>query len=188
MTCAASEHRTGAVLSWGKSWESARPIAFDSMQLKDAQKHYPTHEKELLAVVRALKKWRSDLIGHPITVYTDHHTLENFATKRELSRRQARWQELMADYELEFMYIPGEANSVANALSRLPPDEPRPPSSDYKQVNYDTWLNGARVNAIVTISADAQLLREIKDGYKNDAFCMKLSNASLGLNNIHDEV
>ena len=56
VTTDASDFCTGAVLSWGPTWETARPVAFDSMQLKGAQKHYPVHEKELLAVVRALKK------------------------------------------------------------------------------------------------------------------------------------
>ena len=70
----------GATLSMGPTWEQAHPVAFDSMQLKGTEKHYPVHEKELLAVVRALKKWRSDLLGIPISVYTDHRTLENFDT------------------------------------------------------------------------------------------------------------
>ena len=42
------------------------------MQLKGAEKNYPVHEKELLAIIRTLKKWRSDLLGIPIHVYTDH--------------------------------------------------------------------------------------------------------------------
>jgi hypothetical protein len=50
------------------------------MQLKGAEKNYPVHEKELLAVICALKKWRSDLISSEFFVYTDHHTLENFNT------------------------------------------------------------------------------------------------------------
>ena len=52
---------SGAVLSW----ESARPVAFDSSTFKDAELNYPVHEKELLAVIRALKKWRADLVGSP---------------------------------------------------------------------------------------------------------------------------
>jgi hypothetical protein len=72
VTCDASDLRTGAVLSWGPSWESAQPVAFDSMQLKGAQKNYPVHEKEMLAMVCALKKWHSDLLGSQFIVYTDH--------------------------------------------------------------------------------------------------------------------
>src|SRR3984957_8971261 len=66
VTCDASDWRTGASLSVGPSWELARPVAFNSMQLKGPDKNYPVHEKELLAIIRALKKWRSDLLGIPI--------------------------------------------------------------------------------------------------------------------------
>jgi hypothetical protein len=51
VTCDASDWRMGAVLSFGPTWESARPIAYDSMQLKNAKKNYPIHEKELLAII-----------------------------------------------------------------------------------------------------------------------------------------
>ena len=51
VTTDASDLRTGAILSWGPTWESARPVAFNSMQLNEAQKRYPVYEKELLAIV-----------------------------------------------------------------------------------------------------------------------------------------
>ncbi len=83
----ASDWCTGAVLSYGETLETARPVAFESAQLSGAELNYPVHEKELLAIVRALKKWRIDLLGVPFTVYTDHRTLENFNTQKHLSRR-----------------------------------------------------------------------------------------------------
>jgi hypothetical protein len=58
VTCGVCDTSTGAVFSWGKSWESARPVAFNSEQLRGAKLNYPVHEKELLAILRALKKWR----------------------------------------------------------------------------------------------------------------------------------
>ncbi|KAJ3491011.1 hypothetical protein NLJ89_g11382 [Agrocybe chaxingu] len=105
VTTDASETRSGAVLSFGKSWETARPVAFDSMTFKGAELNYPVHEKELLAIIRALKKWR---------------TLENFQRQKDLSCRQARWMEFMSQYDFKIIYVQGEANSVADALSRLP--------------------------------------------------------------------
>lgn len=57
VACDASDRRTGAVLTYGPTKESARPIAFDSTQLKGPELNYPVHEKELLAIVHALKKW-----------------------------------------------------------------------------------------------------------------------------------
>ena len=56
VTCDASDWHMGACLSFGETWEMARPVAYNSMQLGAAEKNYPIHEKELLSVVRALKK------------------------------------------------------------------------------------------------------------------------------------
>lgn len=85
VTCDASDWQTGTVLSWDLTWESAQPVVFDSMQLKDAQKNYTIHEKEMLAIVCALKKWQSDLLGTQFIVYMDHRTLEIFDTQKDLS-------------------------------------------------------------------------------------------------------
>jgi hypothetical protein len=46
------------------------------MQLEGAEKNYPIHEKELLAIIRALKKWHMDLLEIPIFIYTDNCTLQ----------------------------------------------------------------------------------------------------------------
>ena len=88
LTCDASNWRTGATLSFGSTWETAWPIAFNSAQLSSAEKSYPIHEKELLTIVQALNKWRLDLIRSPIYVYTDHKTLINFDVQHDLSCRQ----------------------------------------------------------------------------------------------------
>ena len=69
VTCDSSDWCMGTVLSYGLTWETARPVAFDSMALKAAQLNYPVHEKELLAITCALQKWHSDLLGVPITIY-----------------------------------------------------------------------------------------------------------------------
>jgi hypothetical protein len=86
VTTDASDTGSGAVLSFRRTFESAKPVAFDSKTFKKAELNYPVHEKELLAIVRALEKWRFDLIGVPFTVLTDHHTLECFETQRHLSQ------------------------------------------------------------------------------------------------------
>ena len=98
----------------------ARLVTYDSMQLGAVEKNYLIHEKELLAVVRALKKWQSNLLGLEFTVYTNHHTLENFNTQCDLSRQQLRWQEFMSQYKMSIVYIHGEDNCVADALLQVP--------------------------------------------------------------------
>ena len=85
VTTDASDLGSGVVLSFGKNWETAQPVAFESMMFKGAQLNYPVHENEILAIIRALTKWRVDLLGVPFLVYTDHKTLENFHIQRDLS-------------------------------------------------------------------------------------------------------
>ena len=88
VTCNASDWHTGACLTFGEIWETAHPVVYDLMQLSPAEKNYPIHEKELLSIIRALKKWCSNLLSAEFTVYTDHHTLENFNTQHDLMRHQ----------------------------------------------------------------------------------------------------
>lgn len=179
VTTDASDWRTGAVLSFGKTWETARPVAFDSMQLKGAELNYPVHEKELLAIIRALKKWRMDLMGSEFVVYTDHRTLENFNVQRDLSRRQLRWQEFLSQYECTISYIKGEDNTVADALSRLP-------SKSFADEQcfepHITWSSPS-VNAVLRVATDSAVLDEIIAGYETDTFCKKLGDA--GMKNVH---
>ena len=54
VTCDASDRQTGACLSFGETWETARPVTWDSVQLSPAERNYPTHKKEMLAIVRVL--------------------------------------------------------------------------------------------------------------------------------------
>jgi RNase H-like domain found in reverse transcriptase len=56
--------------------------------------------------------------GLEFEVYTDHHTLVNLTTQKELKGRQARWLDLMAKFRIEIKYQTGKKNIVADALSR----------------------------------------------------------------------
>ena len=166
VTCDASDRRTGACLSFGETWETARPVAWDSVQLSQAEKNYPTHEKEMLAIVRALKRFRADLLGTHFTVYTDHRTLECFQGQRDLSRRQTRWQELLAEFDFDIAYVKGGKNTVADALSRMPEGE-----------GGEGTLK--TVAAVLTVSTDPTLSESIRVGYKSDTFCRRI------LDNLH---
>ncbi|RXW11428.1 hypothetical protein EST38_g14427, partial [Candolleomyces aberdarensis] len=138
LTTDASNTRLGAILSFGPTWESARPVAFDSAPFKGAQLHYPIHEKEMLAVMRALVKWCSDLVGESFFIYTDHRTLENFDGQKDLSGRQQRWMEYLSQFDGKFVYVKGEDNTVADALSRTELIE----SSDLAEqlaTEFDLW-------------------------------------------------
>ena len=161
VTCDASQKRTGAVLSFGPTWETSRPVAFESRQLHGAELHYPVHEQEMLAIIRALKKWRVDLLGSHFTIYTDHQTLQNFEIQKELSKRQARWMEYMSQYDCTIHYINGDDNCVADALSRLPDSVDENPSV---------------ISSIFEIRTDPSLIQDIKEGYHIDPWCKALAH------------
>ena len=115
MATDASSYAVGAVLS-----QNGRPIAYFSKKLSPAQQKYPTHERELLAIVLAIEEWRVYLYGRHFKVYTDHHTLKYFDTQPHLSLRQSKWQDKLAAYDMEICYTPGKQNQAADALSRRP--------------------------------------------------------------------
>jgi hypothetical protein len=90
------------------------------------------YDKELLTIIRALKKWRPECENarFPISILTDHKNLEYFMTKRLLSRRQARWAEFLSRFSYEFKYRSGKLNGKTDALTRrfqdvLKLDDPR---------------------------------------------------------------
>jgi hypothetical protein len=105
ITCNASNWCTNAVLSFGPTWESAHPVTFDSMKLKGPEKNYPVHEKRIIGNHTCSKKWRADLLGSHIYVYTNHRTLENFNTQKDLSCWQLKWQEFLSQYNMTITYI-----------------------------------------------------------------------------------
>jgi hypothetical protein len=137
----ASGFALGAVLFQTDENGNARPVAFTSRKLNAAERNYPTHEQELLAVVHALKTWRYYLDGTHFIVYTDHATLRHFPNQPKLTRRQARWMELLQEYDFDFKYKRGADNIVPDALSRRPDhQEPDPVNVHSLDIQLDPGL------------------------------------------------
>ena len=87
--CDSSDLAMGAVLG---QREDGKPyvIYYASRTLNEAQKNYTTTEKELLAVVFALDKFRAYLVGSFIVVFTDHSALKYLLTKQDAKARLIR--------------------------------------------------------------------------------------------------
>ena len=113
----ASGFAVGAVLQQDQG-DGLQPIAFLSKKMADAETRYPVHEQELLAIIQALTAWRHYLHGSKFTVRTDHKSLQFFQTQPMLSGRQARWKDVLANFDFDIEYVEGKANVVADGLSR----------------------------------------------------------------------
>ena len=176
ITTDASDTRSGTVLSFGPSYETSRLVAYDSRAFKGAELNYPMHEKELLAIIWALEKWRTDLLGYAFEVWTDHRTLEHFNTQCNLSHRQAHWMEFMSQYDATIHYLPGEKNCTVDALSRLPD----PPLHVVASIMSTTQMH----KIWSCFELEDALLQDIKSGYETNMFTEKLTSAAGGMPNI----
>jgi hypothetical protein len=98
--------------------QEGHPVAFESRMFNDAELNYQTTEKDMPAVVHALRVWRCYLEGAEYIVYTDHVSKTSFQTQPNMSRRQARWSEFLQRFgAFKWKHRKGSKN-VADALSR----------------------------------------------------------------------
>ncbi|GKE44966.1 reverse transcriptase domain-containing protein [Tanacetum coccineum] len=87
--------------------------------MSEAQAHYTTTEKELLAVVYAFEKFRSYLVMSKSIVYTDHSALKYLFAKKDTKPRLLRWILLLQEFDIDIRDKKGAENLAADHLSRL---------------------------------------------------------------------
>ncbi|GFT71354.1 hypothetical protein TNCV_2526441 [Trichonephila clavipes] len=113
----ASSYALGAVLLQGESPTDEQPVEYASRLLSSAEKNYSTTEREALAVVWALNKFRGYIEGAEITVASDHQPLKWLMNLTSPTGRLARWALQIQSYNLKIDYFPGKCNFIADMLS-----------------------------------------------------------------------
>jgi hypothetical protein len=167
VTCDASEVGIGAVLEQ-ESENGPHPVAFASRKLSGAERNYLLQERELLAIVYALKEWRPYLHGSRFVIKTDHHSLRYLDTQTNISKRQMRWMETLQEYDYEIVYVQGKFNVVADALSRITES---PSSELYTGEDQEEVAEAVEVNVVGTVSRpmlNKSMVLELLRAYKTD--------------------
>nr|GEZ77998.1 reverse transcriptase domain-containing protein [Tanacetum cinerariifolium] len=118
LMCDASDFAIGAVLGQRKT-KHFQPIHYASKTITEAQIHYTTTKKEMLAVVYAFEKIRPYLVLSKSIVYTDHSALKNLFSKQDAKPRLLRWVLLLQEFDIIIRDKKGTENLAADHLSRL---------------------------------------------------------------------
>jgi hypothetical protein len=145
--CDASDYAVGAVLGQRKEGR-VHTIYYASKTLNGAQLNYATTEKELLAVVFALEKFRSYIMNSKVIVYTDHATIKYLLAKKDAKPCLIHWILLLQEFDVEVRDKKGVENVVADHLSRMNRgQDDKEPMEDkmrddhlYRVLDKDTWM------------------------------------------------
>jgi transposase InsO family protein len=160
--CDASDYAIGGVLLQQQTDGKWKTLDFMSKGMKGAEWNYQTYDKELLAIITALEKWRKHLIAarEPFEIWSDHLNLTYYRQPQKLSRRQARWVSDLQDYNFTLHHLPGRSNGKADLLSRRPGHETGENDND-EVVALDPSVFRRHLDA--TEEADQNIMRRIKE-------------------------
>jgi transposase InsO family protein len=142
-----------------------RPVLFWSRKMKGAETRYPVHEQELLALVEFLATARHYVAVPDVIARTDHKALIWLNQQKHLSVRQARWVAALQQYDLHVEYLPGEWNTVADALSRRPDYIPR----------CAECRSRVDVGAILIDSTTNEFMAQLREALKSDDLALEIT-------------
>src|ERR1700761_8604173 len=102
--------------------ELARLESDDESSDDEGTRNGDVYERELWAVVAALRHWRAHLAGtiHPVTILTDHANLTYWKEPKKVNRKVAHWFAELQDYNIQIKHVPGKIHAAADMLSRPP--------------------------------------------------------------------
>jgi len=78
--------------------QEGHPIAYFSEKINGPSRNYPTYDKELYALVRALHTWEHYLVTKEFIIHSDHETLKYLKSQHKLNKRHAKWVKYLEQF------------------------------------------------------------------------------------------
>lgn len=145
--------------------QHSRPLAFMSKAIAVSKQTWSTYEKEMLAVLEAIRLWRPYLIGRRFKIITDQRSLQFLLEQRITTPEQQKWIAKLVGFDYEIVYRPGRENSAADALSR------RKPTKTLATLAVSTPIAGIWAEIAAATTTDPELgplLKQVVNGMSND--------------------
>jgi transposase InsO family protein len=121
----ASKYGISAVLYQIDKNGKKKYLRFASESLSPSERNYGAPQRELLAVLFALRSFRAYLFGRHFTIYTDHKSLTYLLSKEKVSSVIQNWMDEILGYDFEMVHLPGIENHLPDVLSRFYDNDPR---------------------------------------------------------------
>ena len=167
-------------------------IAYASRGLTKAEKNYPVHKLEFLALKWAVsKKFHDYLYGAEFIVKTDNNPLTYVQSTAKLDAASQRWQSELANYDFKIVYLSGKENIEADALSRLPALQANLIGTDKDTMSYNVCVNEQALQLQekdYSISVVIDLLRQGKKPTSTDSSEVRSYSRDWKKLEVHDNV
>ena len=115
----ASTYALGCILTQPHEHNMDFPVTYASRKLNSTEKNYTTTEREGLAMVYAVNKFRHYLLANRFIFFVDHHSLMYLVNKPCATGRIVRWFVILLEFDFMIAFKPGRSHQRADHLSRI---------------------------------------------------------------------
>lgn len=169
----ASDLGLGAVI-FHKREDGGRDIVeYGSRKLSPTERCYCTAEKEALAVVWAVGKFRGYFEGRKFRLYTDNSSLQWLNKGSGTKSKLMRWALLLSEFDFEICHVPGTANEAADSLSRNPAEE-RQPAETIPEREIPNMRMEISKESVLLVMKDELTLETIRRWQGDDEPCQRM--------------
>ena len=166
VVCDASNFCVGSILEQQVDgvWKT---VEFYSKRLSSSERNYSATDREFVAIIQSLTRWRHFLVGVQFTLLTDHAALTYLQSSATVNRRNARWLDFISQFSFDIVHIRGKHNVVADALSRVPGSEQLDSSVVCSSVftlgvlHVDDVAHLSSINSVITINENKSFIKQL---------------------------